>query len=74
MVHSASLKAPVPTGFLPKSPAAASTASFGTIEAKLSAITWRKVASGRLRVISTVAGSMTLTPSSEVAEPSAMAS
>ena len=74
MVQSASLKAPVPTGCLPKSPAAASTASCGTMEAKLSAMTCRKVASGRLSVISTVSGSITFTPSRLSASPDATAS
>ncbi len=64
----------MPTGCLPKSAPAASTASFGTTEAKFSAITCRKVASGRESSILTVEGSTTVTPSSVLAEPSAIAS
>ena len=47
----------MPTGCLPKSAPSFSTSSFGTTEAKLSASTWRKVASGWTSVNLTVESS-----------------
>ena len=70
MVRSFSMKAPEPTGCLPKSPFAASTASFGTAEAKSSASTLRKVASGWPRWKRIVWSSTTSMPERVWDEPS----
>ena len=68
------LAGPEPTGFLPKSAPSASTTSFGTREAKLSASTLRKVASGWVSV-NLIAESLGVSmPEMVVAEPSAILS
>ena len=74
VTHSSSLKAPEPTGFLPKSPPSASTTSLGTADEKFSARTLRKVASGWVRVNFTVASSGASMPVIVWAEPSAILS
>src|SRR3984957_4697536 len=66
--HSSSLKAPDPTGFLPKSAPSASTTSFGTAEAKLRASTLRKVASGWVSVNLMVESSGVSMPARGVAD------
>src|SRR5581483_11836522 len=65
------MNGPVPTGWWPKSSLYLSTSSFGTIKAKLRAITFRNVTSGWASVNSTVSGSIFLIPSTVLAFPSA---